>query len=423
MVAMAELVRRRCVPAILDAPAMTNPESGLLSTGRILDGFARGTLRRPSWETPNLIDLSRALGERCGAPTDRSSPAARKLAQQIGEAKNYLLVLMDGLGIDMVRAMPDGFIPSHLQGELRTVFPATTAAALTSLSTGVWPAEHGVPTWYVYLEEIDATVRPLPYDERSTGKPLGDLGLDPSQLFPVQSLLWQCASRPVGLMPTHIAKSVYSSYLMGPGVVIGYECLEDALAVLEVEAQKPADVPGFFYLYVADVDALSHEKGKWHPDVVRRLREIDGLLGRFRERTLGAVRMVLSADHGFRDAPPERRFALHEQADLLALLAHPPSGDSRVAVFHVLEERIDLFCERFHERFGQHFALVSPSQVEDLGLLGPMPLSTLTRRRLGNVLAVSLDDSILEHVDKCNPQIAAHSGLSPEEMEIPLVLA
>jgi hypothetical protein len=408
---------------IVNSDAMTHPGSGYLSPSRILDGFSSGTLRRPSWETPNLIDLARALAERCGAPTDHSSAAARTLAQQIGAAKNYMLVLMDGLGIDMVKAMPAGFIRNHLEGELRTVFPATTAAGLTSLATGTWPAEHGVATWYVYLEEIDATVRPLPYDDRATGKPLGDLGLDSSQLFPVKSLLWQCACRPVGLMPTHIANTVYSSFLMGPGVVRGYERIEDALEVFETEAKKPADVPGFFYLYVADVDALSHEKGKWHADVLRRLEQIDGLLGRFRDRTLGDVRMVLSADHGFRDVAPEHRFALYQHADLLELLAHPPSGDARVGVFHVLDGKVDLFCERFAERFGEHFALVSPSQVQELGLLGPMPLSPVTRRRLGNVIAISLDGSTLEQVEKGKPQPAAHSGLSPEEMEIPLVLA
>jgi hypothetical protein len=52
-----------------------------------------------------------------------------------------------------------------------------------------------------------------------------------------------------------------------------------------------------------------------------------------------------------------------------------------------------------------------------------MPLSPATRRRLGDVIAISLDDSILEQVDKEKPQPAAHSGLSPEEMEIPLILA
>jgi hypothetical protein len=406
------------------SPSMRQPETSLLSPSRILDGFADGTLRRPSFDTASLVDLALALGECCGASPDRSSAAARRLAQQIGPAKNYMLVLVDGLGIDVVRSMPAGsFIRGHLAGELGTVFPATTAAGLTSLATGAWPAEHGVPTWYVYLDEIGATVRPLPYDEVSTGKPLGALGLDPGQLFPVRSLLWRCACKPVGLMPTAIANSVYSAYLMGPGAVRGYASIEEALAAFEAEAAKPADVPGFFYLYVADVDALSHEKGKWHPAVTERLCAIDRMLCRFRERTHGSVRIVVTADHGFRDVAPERRFALHAEPDLLALLEHPPSGDSRVGIFHVRDGQTATFCERFAERFGPHFALVSPSQVEDLRLLGPSRLSPAARRRLGDVLAISVDDSILEPVAKEKPQPAAHSGLSPEEMEIPLVLA
>ena len=399
-------------------------DPALFSVSRLLEGFARGTLLRPSSSVPNLVDLARALGGCCGVRHSASTAAAMELQGLIGPADTYLLVLVDGLGADVVDTLPAGsFLRAHLTGRLRTVFPATTAAGLTSLATGAWPSEHGVPTWFLFLEEIDATVRPLPYDELATRVPLDRLGLEPDQLFLVPSLAWRYGRGVTGWMPRAIANSTYSSFLLGPGAARGYEHLGEAFDLVERELRGPATVPRYFYLYVPDVDTISHEKGKWHADVMRHLQALDDAVRRFRQRTEGAVRIVLSADHGFQDAPAQRRVPIYRQEGILALLRQPPAGDSRIGIFHVRKGQVGAFCARFSERFGEHFALVSPEQAEELRLFGPDPLAPATRRRLGDVLAIGLGDAILEHVEREKPQAAAHSGLSPQEMEIPLVLA
>jgi hypothetical protein len=72
--------------------------------------------------------------------------------------------------------------------------------------------------------------------------------------------------------------------------------------------------------------------------------------------------------------------------------------------------------------------LLTTAEVEDLRLLGPGPLSDETRRRLGDFMAISLADDILAYVAADGDghalrQPSHHSGMSPDEVMIPLVLA
>ena len=65
-----------------------------------------------------------------------------------------MLILADGLGLEMLeREAAARTLREHLRSELRTVFPSSTAVALTSLATGEWPARHAVTGWWTYLEQ------------------------------------------------------------------------------------------------------------------------------------------------------------------------------------------------------------------------------------------------------------------------------
>jgi hypothetical protein len=68
------------------------------------------------------------------------------LPSEVGEASRVLLLVLDGLGWRQLQARSDRapVMTSLLGGPITTVAPSTTAAALTSISTGVPPGEHGV---------------------------------------------------------------------------------------------------------------------------------------------------------------------------------------------------------------------------------------------------------------------------------------
>ncbi len=82
---------------------------------------------------------------------------ARLLRDLIGEPRHLVLLLVDGLGLRMLEQRPaDSVLRRLLAMELRTVFPSTTASAITSLATGEWPAQHAVVGWWTHLPVLDA---------------------------------------------------------------------------------------------------------------------------------------------------------------------------------------------------------------------------------------------------------------------------
>jgi len=55
--------------------------------------------------------------------------------------KNIVLIVIDGLGYEyLIKHGKDSFLYKNLKGKMTSVFPATTASAMTTYSTGLAPS-------------------------------------------------------------------------------------------------------------------------------------------------------------------------------------------------------------------------------------------------------------------------------------------
>src|SRR5579863_3128585 len=103
--------------------------------------------------------------------------------------ENVILILCDGFGYNEWQRQSDHAFFGALaaKGNVRPitpVFPSTTSANLTSLSTGLTPQEHGLPEWFVYMQEVGEIIVTLPFTR------VGEYGrdtllgaMDPRALF------------------------------------------------------------------------------------------------------------------------------------------------------------------------------------------------------------------------------------------------
>src|SRR5690349_21268890 len=99
--------------------------------------FDTGKLIRTDWKRPSLVDLVRALATLTGVPDIPQTTNVRTIATAIAPADHLIFVLVDGMGLNLVQRLPENsLIRSHLKMDLISVFPSTTAAALTSIATG-----------------------------------------------------------------------------------------------------------------------------------------------------------------------------------------------------------------------------------------------------------------------------------------------
>ena len=393
----------------------------------LMTAFEDGTLLRPSYELPNLVDLARAVAGICGVE-GLQSPVASAIQTRVGDTDHLVFVLADGVGMNLVESLPrNSFLRRHLRDELLTVFPSTTSVALTSLTTAQWPSTHAITGWWTHLPDLGSAATILHYKSRSDDSDLLKRGIDPRRSFPVKSVWGQVTRDVRSIVPDRIRHSVYSNYFNGGRDSAGYNSLTDGVDKT-IERVLRADEPTFTYLYVPHVDSVAHVHGITRPEVRHALTEIDNQLARLYSAVGSRARLVVSADHGFLDARAPVRHTLRANRELQPLLRFPPSGDARVVYLHTWDwarERMRRFFER---RFEDKFILVDADDAIGLGLFGPDPPSDVHRERFGDQVAISAGPDVLEYSaargsGRMVQLNSHHSGLSPDEMRIPLVIA
>jgi hypothetical protein len=362
-----------------------------------------------------------------GADGFELTPFAAELASTLHEREHLVLVLADGLGLDMLEREPAAeVLQGNLRHELRAVFPTSTAVALTSLATGAWPAQHAVTGWWTYVEEIAAPATILQFRRRSDDRALSELGVAPEAAFPQPSLMSRMRRRAHFLLPREIAGSVYSRYWTGGPAATGYQSLADAFAAV-AEAVREGDEPTFSYVYVPHVDHAAHERGADSHEARAALVAIDRLVAWLAGELAEEAWIVVTSDHGHLAVTADQRLLIRDANGLPELLASPPSGDARVLEFHVRAGEQERFAARFRERFGGTFYLLTTAEIEELELLGPRPLAEMTRRRLGDFTAISRGATVLGYQPAKASREALqhrshHAGLSPAELRVPLVV-
>ena len=394
--------------------------------GRLLAKFDGGALLRPSADVPNVVDLASALWSAAGVEPGELTPAAEAIRARIGGRDHLVFVLADGLGMQLLEAMPAAtFLWSHLQGTLNTVFPSTTAVALTTFATAKWPVSHGIVGHWLQLQEAGA-ITVLSGTGRSGGRPLPETSVTLSSLFLAPSLALRVARPALSLLPSGIVASAYSAYATSE-TRVGYRSLNEAvdLAVQFIEA---ATESSYTYLYVSRIDDTAHELGPARLEVAGAVRDLDRALERMARALRGRARIVLAADHGHLAVRPAARRVIRGGDDLASMFRAPPTGDARVVSFHLQPGSAEQFARRFREQFGAYFCLLTPDEVESLELLGPGGLAAETRYRLGDLIAISLADDTLEFRAtgaRPDPRLAwpsHHSGLTAAEMRVPLLI-
>ena len=144
----------------------------------------------------------------------------------------------------------------------------------------------------------------------------------------------------------------------------------------------------FTQLYIPHVDSASHEHGSGHDVTRHAIASVNSLLEQVSAYLPPNAAMVVSADHGLLDVDANAN-EIQPDDELVGYLEHEPWGTAPSVMLQVRDDQAVEFEARFRERFGEDFYLLSTDEVLELELLGPGPVSPVTRRRMGNYLALS----------------------------------
>jgi type I phosphodiesterase/nucleotide pyrophosphatase len=183
----------------------------------------------------------------------------------------------------------------------------------------------------------------------------------------------------------------------------------------------------FVYAYWPDLDLLAHQHGIASEQVRHHFHEIDQGFAALLEAIHASDSLVIvTADHGFIDSPPERLMQVKDHPPLAEALALPLCGEPRVAYCYVRPGKTRQF-ESYVSR--ELSACCELHRSEDLVAQGYFGLGTPSPRlldRIGDYALLMKEDYVLKDFvlgEGKFLQIGVHGGLSPQELYVPLIAA
>ena len=261
--------------------------------------------------------------------------------------RHVVLVLADGLGLRQLQAARASepaaglLLDDALLAPLTSIVPSTTSAALTSLWTGLPPAQHAITGYEIWLKEYSMIINAIthaPVVFQSDPGGLRRAGFDSQKFLTVPTLGAYLAAQgvqPFAYHHTSIYRSSLSTMLLDGVKNIPYRTQTDLWATLAGMLRSSAG-PDYHYVYWGDLDELMH---RFSPDDERILPELGGFLSGFQRflhrlsvRGRGDTLVLLLADHGHISTPKDSRYEIRNHPDLLDCLVMNPSGESRTAV-------------------------------------------------------------------------------------------
>jgi hypothetical protein len=343
--------------------------------------------------------------------------ALRGTSEVLPPARSAIVWVVDGLGAHNLAARRGH--ARLLGGALnrssvaRTVFPSTTAAALTSLLTGTDPGRHGIVGYRVRVPGTDEAPNQLRGWETDR--------LDPLTWQRATPLLTSAAAagRPVFVVtrPEYVSSGLTVATVRGAEIRGAEELEERAAIAADLAAQHPG---ALVYAYTPELDTAGHRSGWESEEWLTTLEGVDAALRRFVERLAPGVGSIVTADHGMIDVPPERRFLLGEgdrHWDGVAVVG----GEPRMLHLYADDGRADDVLRVWTEMEQHRSWVFSREDAIAHGLFGHV--DDPVRARIGDVV-VAARAGVAYYDDRLpdkRPQrmVGQHGSLTVEERIVP----
>lgn len=384
-------------------------------------------MHAPDYQGGSIVNLMQSLIQARGhrAPDAEPYPEANLLpATEIRQARHLVLLIIDGLGDDWLqRCAPDGLLAQHRLGALSSVFPPTTASAITSYLTGDAPQQHGMTGWHMWLGELGSVLAVLPGTPRYGGGGYAQAGVDLRQLYGHRSVFAALDTPSVVISPRAIARSDYNLAHLGPARLHPYKGLSGLFRAI-VKTLKQAQVPTTLYAYWPELDAIGHKQGIESPQALAHLDAIERQLSSLQQRLAGSDSMLLiSADHGQLDTQPAQLIELSSLPELVDCLRIPLCGEPRAAYCYLRPDQSSRFEQLCVDLLDTDFELFHSAELLERGLFGLGVAHPRLRERVGDYCLIARDRAALHQQligDKPFKQVGIHGGLSSAELMVPL---
>jgi hypothetical protein len=378
----------------------------------------------PSYAGQGIVNLMQSISTACGAVAAPYPQLDALSAATLGSARHIVLLVIDGLGQRTLARQPAcANLQRHAVSTMSSVFPSTTASAITTFMSGLAPAQHGLTGWHMHFDEIGQTLAVLPLTARAGTAAQLPQTLPP-RLFDYPTLFSQLDRECWALSPQSIAGSPFNAWHARGANSLAYNSLPEMFAKL-ASLLRDARTPRYIYAYYPDLDSCSHRYGTDSEQARQTLAVFDSCFGEFMSEVRGSDSwLIATADHGFIDSPPERVVSLDAHPQLAALLSRPLCGERRAAYCYVAAENRQAFAAYVGGHLAHCVDLRSSEELIGAGWFGPPPYHRALASRVGDYTLLMKDNWTIKDWlpgEKRYAMLGVHGGVSDDEMRVPLI--
>lgn len=355
--------------------------------------------KQPSYDGSGLVNLMAEIERRMTG----SSPSPG-LAEPGGvpDAATYVLVLFDGLGVAQLEHRDAGAFRATRIGTLDAPFPTTTSVSLATVATGLPPSRHGQIAHLSWFPDLGTVVNTLKWVTVAGDSVLYDY----PGVLPAPNL-WERLRR-AGTEPITVQPGDFTGTPLSRVTYRGsrFEGAWDVADLVDATISLSGEPGRLIFTYVPFVDVAGHVFGQGSDEYADAMKLAVTVWEGIATGVGRGVALLGTSDHGLVEIDESDKVLIRDQRfDGLRF-----SGDPR-----------GLQLAGDHDLIGELAVETGGVLTDPLALIGPEPGES-ARARLGESVLLAPPGTALIPRGFDKRLRCYHGGLTPEEVEIPLLV-
>ncbi|MCW2507584.1 MAG: Type phosphodiesterase/nucleotide pyrophosphatase [Modestobacter sp.] len=374
----------------------------------------------PAYGAGTLADVLPSVASALGVPVRRGDLPTDPLdlTPALGGARRVAVLLVDGLGAELLAAHPrEAPVLNALgtpAGVLSAPCPSTTPVSLVTLGTGLPPGSHGVLGFVTEVPGQDRTLNHVQWRDDP----------DPLQWQAQPTVFEQATAH--GVTCTAVGPHTFARSGLTKAAYRGADYANayspgDLVAV--VHAALATGDRSLVYGYTADLDLTGHVRGVDSKSWRHQLGVVDRMVEQLAAGLPDDAVLLVTADHGMVDVPDHTRLDIGEEPGL-ADGVRRLTGEPRARYVHTEPGAADDVLATWRSVLGHRAWVVSRAEAIDSGVFGPVEAAVADR--IGDVVALARGSWAFTDVlsEPHSSLLAAfHGSLTSAELSIPLLAA
>ena len=322
------------------------------------------------------------------------------------KSKNVVLFLFDGLGYNLLCQNKEicPFLYSNIVDSISSVFPSTTMAARTSIESGLNPVEHGWLGWDMYFKDFNKVITLSSNKVKGTGELAANYNV-------ANTLLKYDSVVNIINKTKKLTGKKYKIYSDNP--LQSLKKIKWKLKLTTMFKKR-----SYIYVYYNEPDHTLHRYGTNSIEVKNYLKEIEIWFKKIC-KSLKNTTVIALADHGHINV---KYVNLKDYPNITKMLDGNIFIDDRTTSFRVKKEYKKIFYYELKKILKDDFIIMTKDEVIKKKLYGTGIENKYFNQGLGDYFAIGVSNKAIRYDNKTKHHISAHSGLTLDEMLVPLIV-